>query len=71
MPLAASAVTLVTDSTPPIGSTSLDSGSTIAVLSAPSSATSLAAMGLAESPVTACTSMRARPVEGMDPCVMV
>ena len=71
MPLCASAVTLVTDSTPPIGSTSLASGSTIAVLSAPSSATSFAAIGLAASPATACTSTRARPVDGMEPCVMV
>ncbi len=64
-------MTEVTDSTPPIGSTSLASGSTIAVLSAPSSATSFAATGFEVSSVSASTSMRARPVAGIVPCVTV
>ena len=71
MPLCVSAATLVTDRTPPNGSTSLVSGSTIAVLSAPSRATSFVATGLAASPVTACTSTRTRPVAAMVPWVMV
>ena len=71
MPSDGSASTDVTDSTPPIGSTSLASGSTMAVLFEPSSATSLAATGLADLPAAGCTSRRARPVDGMEPWVTV
>ena len=71
MPASEGTSTEVTDSTPPIGSMSFDRGSTIAVLSVPSSATSLAATGLAVALVTGCTSTRAKPVAGIEPWSMV
>ncbi len=71
MPVDASVDTSVTASTPPIGSMSLPNGSTMAVPSDPSNATSSATIGLAASPVTGRTSTRASPVAGTEPWVMV